>query len=85
MKQELLKDIEKRADIILTDNEDYQKLFKNLKSDLSTAYIKNDFRISVLKDFASRLIAIISLASNDPLSKVWCTEWVSAFIIEYRR
>ena len=70
MNQELLKDIEKRTDIILTDNEDYQKLFKNLKSDLITAYIKNDFRISVLKDFSSRLLAIISLASNDSLPKI---------------
>lgn len=70
MNKELLNDIEKRADIILTDNEDYQKLFKNLKSDLITAYIKNDFRISVLKDFASRLIAIIDLASNNSLPKI---------------
>lgn len=70
MNKELLKEIEERVNIVMIDNPEYKEVFKSLKSDLITAYLKNDFRLSVLKDFASRLIAIIDLASNNSLPKI---------------
>lgn len=65
--EELFNDLHDRVLMTLRDNEDYSTLFKHLKGELMNSYLKNDFRISVLKHYASELIAIILLAETKNL------------------
>lgn len=58
---EILNDIKERMELIIKDNNDPLVLFKDLKSSLINSYMRNDFRISVLKKYASYLLAIIVL------------------------
>lgn len=59
-----LEDLKERAKIVIDDDNDYMSLFKTLKSEIITSYLKNDFRVSNLKKICSKLIAIISLAEK---------------------
>lgn len=58
----LLKDIESRAKIIISENDSAQQLFNSLKADLMKSYMTGDFRISVLKKYCAELLAVIKLS-----------------------
>ena len=61
IKEKILNEIKRKSEVILEDNDDPKMLFNELKTDLLSSYMKNDFRVSVLKKFASKLLAIIEL------------------------
>lgn len=61
IKEKILNEIKRKSEVILEDNDDPKILFNELKTDLLSSYMKNDFRVSVLKKFASKLLAIIEL------------------------
>lgn len=58
----LMKDIESRAKIIISENDSAQQLFNSLKTDLMKSYMTGDFRISVLKKYCAELLAVIKLS-----------------------
>ena len=62
--EDTLEDLKERTKIVIADDGDYMSLFKTLKSEIITSYLKNDFRVSNLKKMCSKLIAIISLAEK---------------------
>lgn len=64
IKEKILSDIETKSTSIIEDCDDPKILFNELKTELITSYMKNDFRISVLKKFASKLVAIIELTEK---------------------
>lgn len=61
IKEKILNEIKRKSEVILEDNDNPKMLFNELKTDLLSSYMKNDFRVSVLKKFASKLLAIIEL------------------------
>lgn len=61
IKEKILNEIKRKSEAILEDNDNPKMLFNELKTDLLSSYMKNDFRVSVLKKFASKLLAIIEL------------------------
>lgn len=61
IKEKILNDLKSKSEMIIEDCDDPKILFNELKTELISSYMKNDFRISVLKKFASKLIAIIEL------------------------
>lgn len=61
IKEKIINDLKSRSESIIDDCDDPKILFNELKTELINSYMKNDFRISVLKKFASKLIAIIEL------------------------
>ena len=61
IKEKILNEIKRKSEVILEDNDNPKMLFNELKADLLSSYMKNDFRVSVLKKFASKLLAIIEL------------------------
>lgn len=61
IKEKILNEIKRKSEVILEDNDNPKMLFNELKTDLLSSYVKNDFRVSVLKKFASKLLAIIEL------------------------
>ena len=61
IKEKIINEIKRKSEVILEDNDNPKMLFNELKTDLLSSYMKNDFRVSVLKKFASKLLAIIEL------------------------
>ena len=64
IKEKILNEIKRKSEVILEDNDNPKMLFNELKTDLLSSYMKNDFRVSVLKKFASKLLAIIELTET---------------------
>lgn len=61
IKEKILNEVKRKSEVILEDNDNPKMLFNELKTDILSSYMKNDFRVSVLKKFASKLLAIIEL------------------------
>lgn len=64
LKEKILNDLKSRSESVIEDCDDPRVLFGELKTELINSYMKNDFRVSVLKKFASKLIAIIELTET---------------------